>query len=63
RAAVEPAAAEGPTADETIEAPADETIEAPAEEAVEAPADETIEAPAEEAVAEQDVAGSEGEAK
>ena len=47
RAAVEPTAAEGSTVDETIEAPVDETIEGPAEEAV----------------AEQDEAGSEGEAK
>jgi large subunit ribosomal protein L17 len=47
RAAVEPTAAEGSTVDETIEAPVDGTIEGPAEEAV----------------AEQDEAGSEGEAK
>ncbi|MGA9375458.1 MAG: 50S ribosomal protein L17 [Mycobacterium sp.] len=47
RGAAEPTAAEGSTVDETIEAPVDETIEAPAEEAV----------------AEQDEAGSEGEAK
>jgi large subunit ribosomal protein L17 len=55
------AAAAGPRA--AVEPTAAETIEAPVEEAIEAPVEGTIEGPAEEAVAEQDEAGSEGEAK
>jgi large subunit ribosomal protein L17 len=55
------AAAAGPRA--AVEPTAAETIEAPVEEAIEAPVEGTIEVPAEEAVAEQDEAGSEGEAK